>query len=271
MTIELRPATVDGLRRLGAWHAVLGAVLLSVGTAVPDTATAAEAPGAVPVAGAPSAGASVSEPTYSEAENLLWMTDQLKSVSAPMKLTYRFEKSGTYEEGFTDTVEFIIDTIREDGLKSASLNFFTGERNVPVPPVPGTDVNPIIKVYLQGDVYEMNRLTDSQGASKERWRYFQRRIKFALTGGATITPTTVEFNGRQYPAQQVSFAPYVNDPHRNEFERFADKRYTVIVADELPGYLYSIETVVPGQGEGVPPLIRESLRLEKLEPAAMRR
>ena len=49
-----------------------------------------------------------------------------------------------------------------------------------------TTVNPILKVYLQGGVYEMNRLTDPNGAARERWRYFQRRIKYALAESATV-------------------------------------------------------------------------------------
>ncbi len=201
---------------------------------------------------------------FSEAEVSLWMTDQLAAVQAPVTMTYTFERSGSLEPGFTDQVTFRIEKINADGSKAASLAFFTGERNFPVPAAPSTVVNPIFKVFLQGDVYEMNRLSDPEGTSRERWRYFQRRIKFALAESAEVKPLTFEFSGQQWTGREITFTPYINDPKRNLFETYADKRYTFIVCDDLPGYLYRIETVVPG-ADPDQPLLREVLQLTKID------
>lgn len=258
---ELRSVAVDSLRRYRLLRAVLGAILLCLGASVAQAADA-NAAGEPPM----SEDTAAADVELSEAETLLWMTDQLESVAAPVKLVYRFEKSGSLEPGFTDTVVFVIDRVRDDGMKSASLEFFTGERNVPVPPAEETNVNPVIKVFFQGDVYEMTRLTDPDGGASGRWRYFQRRIKFALAEAAEVRPVSFELDGKQYAGQEVVFAPYVEDPHRAQFERFAGKRYAVIVSDTLPGYLYRIETTVPAEVAGAPPLIRETLVLERIEP-----
>ncbi len=200
---------------------------------------------------------------FSRAETLLWLTDQLKNIERPVEFTYEFERSGTFEPGFKDTVRFVVEDVKDDGMKTASLEFFTGERTFDVPSVESTNVNPVLKIYLQGDVYEMNRLTDTDGKSKERWRYFQRRIKFALAESAVVKEIKVLFGGKEYAAKEVSFSPYTNDPKRALFEQFADKTYTVVVSDELPGYLYSIKTVVPGSRPDSPALIEEVLQLAK--------
>jgi hypothetical protein len=100
------------------------------------------------------------ETEFSQAETLLWMTDQLKMIERPVQLNYSFERTGTFEPGFTDKVTFTIRSVKDDGTKAASVDFFSGERRFEVPPVESTSVNPILKIYLQGDVYEMNRLTD---------------------------------------------------------------------------------------------------------------
>lgn len=247
MTIDARP-----------WGRALGLALVLAMT-TPPAATAADA------ATAP-ADAATEEVSFSQAETLLWMTDQLRAVPRAMVLRYSFTKSGTLEQGFQDEVKFDIHRINADGTKAAALQFFSGERNFPVPPVDSTTVNPVLKVYLQGDVYEMNRLTDPDGEARERWRYFQRRIKLALAESATVEPTTFEFEGRTWQGQRITLAPYVNDPRRNLFERFADKRYEFVVADDLPGYVYRIETVVPGSAEGAEPLVREVLQLTAVEP-----
>ncbi len=218
-----------------------------------------------PLQAADDAPAASPEPvTFSEAETRLWMTDQLGSIDKTMKLNYAFEKSGTLEAGFTDTVKFAVQKINADGSKAATVEFFSGARNFPVPPVDSTTVNPILMVYFQGDVYEMNRLTDEDGAARERWRYFQRRIKLALAESAAVKPTSFEFNGRQWQGYEISFDPYADDPHKESLKAFSAKHYSVIVSDQLPGYLYRIETHVPGPKAGEF-LVREVLQLASID------
>lgn len=204
--------------------------------------------------------------SFSAAERLLWTGDQLKAIEAPMKLEYRFRKSGSLEAGFEDKVVFTVHKVRPDGLKSASLAFFTGERQFPMEPEEATDANPVLKVYLQGDVYEMNRLTDPEGKARERWRYFQRRIKLALAETAEIKPVSFEFQGHRHEGKEILFAPYVTDPKRALFERLANKTYRVVVSESLPGYLYEVTTLVRGEGEDTPPLIAETLSLISAKP-----
>ena len=208
------------------------------------------------------------ESKFSEAETRMWLTNQLQVVTHPLNLSYAFHKSGTFEPGFDDHVEFMIKKVNPDGSKAAELEFMTGERRFPVPPVDSTTVNPVLKIYLQGDVYEMNRLTDPNGGARERWRYFQRQIKFALAESATVKPTTFDFAGQSWKGYEISFAPYVKDARRNLFERFASKQYSVIVSDDLPGYLYRIETIIPGEKPATEPLLHEVLQLIAVKPAS---
>ena len=203
---------------------------------------------------------------FSEAETRMWMTDQLRSITDPVEIRYQFEKSGSLEPGFTDDVIFTVNKVNDDGTKAAAVRFFSGERNFPVSPVARATVNPILKIYLQGDVYEMNRLTDPDGQAKERWRYFQRRIKFALAQGATVVPTEFEFDGRKFDGIEITFQPYVNDPRRNLFEEYADKSYRVVLSDDLPGYIFRIETSIPGADKDADALVRETLTLQSITP-----
>lgn len=204
------------------------------------------------------------ESEFSDAEVIMWMTDQLKAVTQPSEIHYKFEKTGTLEAGFTDKVVFRVNRINDDGTKAAAVEFFTGERNFPVGAVQNATTNPVLKVYFQGDVYEMNRLTDPDGSAKERWRYFQRRIKFALADGATVSETTFEFEGRSYAGFEVRFQPYANDPRRDLFEKFAEKSYRIVISKELPGYIYEIETRVSDKENPGTDLIREYLRLSSI-------
>src|SRR5918996_1432864 len=108
---------------------------------------------------------------FSQAERLLWLTDQLENIDRKGRLKYQVTREGSLGDGFTDTVELDIVDVRRDGMKSATIKVLTGERSQYVPPSDNTNVNPVLGVYLQGDVLEMNRLTNGH------WRYFQKLVR----------------------------------------------------------------------------------------------
>lgn len=202
---------------------------------------------------------------YSEAETILWLTDQLKNIEKPVRLNYEFRKAGSLEEGFTDSVQLEITDMLPDGMKKANVNFLTGARQHHVPPYESINGNPLLAIYLHGDVLEMKRLTDGG------WRYFHRRIKHAFAEAAEITPVDVDFDGRQLRAKQVKVTPYVDDPQAETSEklhRLRNKVYLFTVSDDIPGYLYEIRTVVPAEKtatDPAEPLLEESLRLVAVE------
>ena len=197
---------------------------------------------------------------FSEAETSLWLTDHLQNISKPTRLKYDFVRSGTYEEGFSDVVLVDIKKLNDDGSKNAEMQFFTGERAQPFPPDTVTEIrgNPVLGVYMRGDVYDMNRLTEGS------WRYFQRRIKLALSSGAAIEPVEIDFAGKKVKAQRIVITPYAKDPHSAQFQQFTGKRYEFTLSKEVPGTLYEIHSVVPGASATDAPLLEERLTLTQV-------
>jgi len=199
---------------------------------------------------------------FSDAEVKLWHDNHLKNVEQPVRLYYEFIKSGTYEEGFTDSIYLDIVRINEDGTKNVFLDFFTGERKQKFSEDNTNNItgNPVLGIYMQGDILEMNRLTSGH------WRHFQKRIKIALRK-AKVEPTSFEFNGSEYKGNKITFMPYLNDPHRNDYLKFAEKRYEFILSEDIPGTLFQIRTVIQDgnkEGDAKPPLIEETLTLVEI-------
>lgn len=194
---------------------------------------------------------------FSQAERLLWLTDQLENIEREGKLKYQVTRVGSLGDGFTDTVELDIVDVRRDGMKSATIKFLTGERSQYVPPNDNTNVNPVLGAYLQGDVLEMNRLTNGH------WRYFQKWIKLAIAEDAKLAPVTFDFNRTRIEGTKISFSPYLKDPKRERYAKYAHKRYEIIVSEDVPGMLYQIHTVIPDKAGSHRPtaLIEETLTL----------
>ena len=198
---------------------------------------------------------------FSNAENKLWMDDHLLNIEQAARLHYEFEKSGSYEDGFIDDVYLDIVKINEDGTRDAILDFFSGSQRQKVSPsnVKNIKGNPVVGIYLQGDVYEMSRLT------KGGWKYFHRQIKLAMADSNTSEHVTVELDGKQYEGEKIILYPYENIRKRIRLKEFADKRYEFILSDEIPGKLYQIRTVINDAENPAVPLIEEVLTLKGVE------
>ena len=198
---------------------------------------------------------------FSDAERKLWLNDHLNNVEKPARLYYEFVKSGSYEEGFSDAVYLDILEINEDGTKNALLEFFTADRKQEANRDNLNNItgNPIIGIYMQGDVVEMNRLTEGH------WRYFQKRIKIAISENAKIDPVSFDFEGEKVSGEKITITPYEKDPRRKQFAQFADKRYEFIFSKQIPGSLYQIKTVIPDTtGTAKEALIEEVLTLKNV-------
>jgi hypothetical protein len=198
---------------------------------------------------------------FNDAEVKLWLSDHLGNIEKPISLYYEFVKSGSYEEGFTDSVYLKILELNDDGSKNAALDFFSAERKQLVTPDNVTNIrgNPVLGIFMHGDTADMARLS---GGTRSRAKYFTKAIKVALREVAVVEPTTFSFNGKEYKGEKVLFSPYLEDPHRREFEKFAEKYYEFIFSDDIPGSLYQIKTVIPAKGEkSKEPLILETLTL----------
>jgi len=199
---------------------------------------------------------------FSSAERKIWLDDHLDNINSPARLYYEFVKAGSYEDGFTDSVYLDVIEINEDGSKNTTLDFFTQDRKqkAGVENLNFIKGNPVIGIYMQGDVMDMNRLTEGS------WRYFQRLIKFAISDDAKIETISIDFNGKNIEGEKITITPYVNDPRRRQFESFANKRYEFIFSKHIPGSLYQINTITPGSnGSDKEPLIRETLTLQNVE------
>ena len=198
---------------------------------------------------------------FSNAEDKLWTDKHLLNIVQPARLHYEFEKTGSYEDGFIDDVYLDIVKINEDGTRDAVLDFFSDEQKQMVAPsnVKNITGNPVIGIYLQGDVYEMSRFTEGN------WKYFHRQLKLAIANSNTSEHVTIELEGKQYQSEKIVIYPYENIKQKSRLKEFSDKRYEFILSDEIPGKLYQIRTVINDTENPDVPLVEEVLTLKSVE------
>ncbi|MGB8274653.1 MAG: hypothetical protein WCF16_05210 [Alphaproteobacteria bacterium] len=182
----------------------------------------------------------------SPANQAIFTTNHLKLITEPTTLTYDFEKKGTMEEGFSDTVEADVNNIQDSGKKDIAFRFLTGEHYIDFPPYPAVTGNPISVLFLERDVQDMQRLTGGNAL------YFRKQILNALAGTAEVKPVTFTHDGREYKGTEIRVQPYVHADLVDRFPRFEYKVYVFVLSDEIPGGYYKVSAMTPGPSEDAP-------------------
>jgi len=203
-----------------------------------------------------SSAARAAEPSeFSEAERRLFSENHWRNVGSKAVLEYAYQKRGTLEANVDDRTLVTLGASDKNGGRAARVEFLTGTRKFELPELEHAEGNPLILFFLEREVREMNRLT--KGSSS----YYRKRIRMALAESAQIRTIDVPVAGRQVSATEIRITPYRDDPARSRYESFAEKTYTLVLSNEVPGEVVELKSELRGPGNGGSDIvIGESLR-----------
>jgi hypothetical protein len=190
--------------------------------------------------------ASAADPSqYSEAERQLFVRPHLDNVASPARLHYRYQRSGSLESEVSDRA--VLSVAQESGARTAEVDYLSAERKLELPSVDQMEGNPIILHFLEREVRELKRLTGGAVG------FYRSRIRKALAGNATVRPTEVDYGGKRLKAVEIRIDPYVDDPARSRFQKFADRYYVMVLSPEIPGEVYQLKAELPVRSGGPAP------------------
>jgi len=192
---------------------------------------------------------------YSPAQRAIFNTPHLANITEPVTLRYTYQHQGTLEQAFDDVVDVIITKVMPDGSRDVSFSFLSDKHHQDFPVVEGFHSNPVIMMFLEHDVAGLSSQTGGSAL------YFRNRIRDAFVDRATAEEPTVPFGGKDVPATHVTLQPFLQDPMRERFEKFAEKTYEFYLAPDVPGGVYSIRVLTPG-GSADKPLEENLLQFQ---------
>jgi hypothetical protein len=179
---------------------------------------------------------------YSEAERQLFVRPHLAAVTPPARLQYRYERTGTLEPEVTDHATVAL--AESAGARTAEVAYLSEDRKLELPSIGYVDGNPIILHFLEREVRELNRLTGGAVG------FYRNRIRKALAGDAKVRETEVSFNGKTVKGTEIRIDPYVDDPARSRFEKFADRYYVMVLSPDIPGEVYQMKAQLHAPTQG---------------------
>ena len=177
---------------------------------------------------------------------------------AVLVFDYHFEGS-LLKEPFEDSV--LLDFTRHSGDNGfdVAATLFPGTQNLSIGPIAATKVNPILLIFFQHDATQMSNGT---GGSQH---YFRNAIRRAMQNPdpASRHDVTIEVEGHKVAAHEISFRPFVDDPNRARLRAFAEKSYSFVLSEAVPGGIYEVRSETPEEdGDGV--LLRETYRFREM-------
>jgi hypothetical protein len=176
---------------------------------------------------------------FSEVNNELFDKAHLKNITEPTILHYKYMRTSFVDGPREDTIDVVVSNIRNTGRKDTHFEFFTGKNKRPYLDRENQQGNSVFVFFLEYDVHELKRLTGGD------WRYFQRKIRWALAQGADKKEIEIDYEGKKVKAVQHIIQPFINDPKNSRYPLYASKYYIFTLSEAIPGEIYQIRTVVP--------------------------
>jgi hypothetical protein len=177
------------------------------------------------------------------AQSLLFDANYLLPLAAPSRIVYGYshktadpERFGT---GFEDEVALKLSPSPDGaGQKDVLVDMFTGDRERIVGPLTRVSGNPIIMMFLERDVTQMNRYIGGQPV------YFRNVIRLAFREKAKLEPATISWEGKQVSGTKITIQPFMGDPNGERMQAFRSKTYEFIVSDAVPGGIYEMHSTI---------------------------
>ncbi|MBD22491.1 MAG: hypothetical protein CL572_02345 [Alphaproteobacteria bacterium] len=173
----------------------------------------------------------------SSANIALFIDEHLKTINEPSRIYYKFTKESTREDSFRGNVVLNIVKIDDDKTKHITFRYLKGRNKVRFPPQIGAKGNPVFMLFFERDARDMQRLTGGNAL------FFRSRIRHSIAA-TDVEDIQFKFNGENYPGKQISFQPFLKTELKNRVSRYKTKKFIVTISENIPGYIYKIETFI---------------------------
>ena len=201
----------------------------------------------------------------SDATTLLFATPYLEKVAPDRKIVYDYERTNQKPELFgqdiKDTITLEVTADKDASQKrTAMLKIYSGPRERQIGPLYKSSGNPAVMVLLEQDTFELQRQTGGQPA------YFRNMIRRALRDSAKVEAKSFEFGGQTVEGHRVVIEPYAGDANMQRVPELQRTIYEFVVADVVPGGIYSVSAMIPGEGGDAAPLKKNIITFKEEAP-----
>jgi hypothetical protein len=199
-----------------------------------------------------------------DAAGLLFEQPYLSKVAPGSSIVYDYELISTddlrFGQGFKDTIRLRVEASEGNADKrTANLDIFSGPRGRKIGPLPNTTGNPAVMIVLEQDTFDLQRALGGMPA------YFRNAIRRALRDKAEVQSVKVAFEGAEIDAKRITIKPFDGDQNFSRVPDYSRTVYEFVVADAVPGGLYSVTSFIPDVGDPKAALKKKTLAFSAIK------
>lgn len=198
-------------------------------------------------------------PVPNQAQRLVFMADHLHNVGKGSVLVYDFAGQGKDETRMRDTVRVKVTDVLEDQTRNMEFEFLTGDNHIDFEPATGYTGNPVVIHFLERDISRMVRATGGSNS------YFRNGIRRSFKR-SEMQSIEIAVAGKKLQATKIVVRPFLNDPNIERFATYTNKSYEFVFSEQIPGSVYRIHTLMPGESVDKADVVEE-LTFSRLTPA----
>jgi len=173
----------------------------------------------------------------STANIALFIDEHLDKINEPSRIFYRFQKESTREDNFIGNVVLNIVKVADDNTKHITFRYLKGRNKVRFPPQIGAKGNPVFMLFFERDSRDMQRLTGGNAL------FFRSRIRHTIAA-TDVKDVEINFKNETIKGKEISFQPFTKTELKNRVSRYKTKKFRITMSDNIPGYIYKIETFI---------------------------
>lgn len=170
--------------------------------------------------------------------DVLFESRQLDLIDKGQQVTYRFTKKGNNEQmvgpNFEDDIRLEVTKVDDKNQRDVVVHVFSGKQARDPQAYPELTVNPLFQWYLTRGVITMSGLA---GGSQ---MYYKGKFREALGTKAKIEDIEADYQGKKVKAHKISVTPFASDENSSKMEGFEGALFTMVVSEEVPGYLLDL-------------------------------
>ena len=92
-------------------------------------------------------------------------------------------------------------------------------------------------LFFERDSRDMQRLTGGNAL------FFRSRIRHTIAA-TDVKDIEINFKNETLKGKEISFQPFTKTELKNRVSRYKTKKFRITMSDNIPGYIYKIETFI---------------------------
>lgn len=195
------------------------------------------------------------------ATDLIFAAPYLRQVPHQTAISYSYSHETAAPEEFGANFEEAVTVAVNDpalpgGFNSVAIELNAKAHRYALGPFENTSGNPVVMMFLERDLQQMRSRVGGAPV------LFRNTIRRAFREVAEVEKVSLIVDGQSVEGRKITIRPFVDEEQTGQFGRFTGKIFETVVSDAVPGGIFAMRSIVPGESAEKAALVTNELQYQ---------